>query len=349
MSAAHNTVVVDAKNQLVRFGVPETEPLQVQLNPRKGSVVGTTTAWAAGDTVKLIRAEGPALVQTTALQQFERSLLLVDLSPQDSYILDIFRVTGGHDHAKFMHGYFGTVSATGIPLTPMVDFGPETQMRNFRGGTPIPGWQVDWKIADRYHYLPPGAEVHLRYTDLTNETQAALAESWLIERGHETWVPSLLVRRQGATTEQLASTFVAILEPYTDRTKIKTISRINLETETGQTADEANVGVIVQQASGRSDLLIAAATGPLNSAERRLVQPGWAVSTDADFCLIRRDPNNEIEYLFLSGGRNLQVGDLQLTLTPGTSLFEARIKAGKLVVLRGTPSDVLSFRLHPSE
>ncbi|NBR09992.1 MAG: hypothetical protein EBT98_10190, partial [Opitutaceae bacterium] len=98
-----------------------------------------------------------------------------------------------------------------------------------------------------------------------------------------------------------------------------------------------------------SDLLIAAATGSLNSAERRLVQPGWAVSTDADFCLIRRDANNEIEYLFLSGGKTLQVGDLQLTLTPGTSLFEARIKAGKLVVLRGTPSDVLSFRLHPSE
>jgi hypothetical protein len=159
----------------------------------------------------------------------------------------------------------------------------------------------------------------------------------------------LLVRRQGATTEQLASTFVAILEPYTDRTKIKTISRINLQTETGQTADEANVGVIVQQASGKSDLLIAAATGPLNSAPRRLVQSDWAVATDADFCLIRRAANNEIEYLFLSGGTNLQAGDMQLTLTPGSSLFEARIKAGKLVILRGTPDNVLSFRLHPNE
>ena len=106
---------------------------------------------------------------------------------------------------------------------------------------------------------------------------------------------------------------------------------------------------MVRQASGRSDLLIAAATGLPSSAQRRLVQPDWAVSTDADFCLIRRDTNNEIEYLFLSGGRNLQVGDLQLKLTPGTSLFEARIAAGKLVMLRGTPSDVLSFRLHPNQ
>ena len=349
MTAAHNTVVVDAKNQLTRLGIPETEPLQVQLNPRKGSVLGTTTAWVAGEVVKLIRAEGPALVQTTVLQKFERSLLLIDISLEDSYLLDIFRVTGGHDHAKFMHGYFGTVSATGIPLNPLVDFGPETQMRNFRGGTPTLGWQVDWKIEDRYRYLPPGAEVHLRYTDLTSGTQAALAESWLIERGHETWVPSLLVRRQGDPTRKLASTFAAILEPYTDRTKIKTISRISLLTETGQTADESNVGVMIQQANGRSDLLIAAATGLPSSAQRRLIQPAWAVSTDADFCLIRRDANNEIEYLFLSGGRNLQVGDLQLTLTPGTSLFEARIEAGKLVMLRGTPSDVLSFRLHPNQ
>jgi hypothetical protein len=222
-------------------------------------------------------------------------------------------------------------------------------MRNFRGGTPTPGWQVDWKIEDRYRYLPPGAEVHLRYTDLTSGTQAALAESWLIERGHETWVPSLLVRRQGDPTRKLASTFAAILEPYTDRTKIKAISRISLLTETGQTADESNVGVMIQQVSGRSDLLIAAATGLPSSAQRRLVQPDWAVSTDADFCLIRRDANNEIEYLFLSGGRNLQVGDLQLTLTPGTSLFEAKIAAGKLVMLRGTADDVLSFRLHPNE
>ena len=106
---------------------------------------------------------------------------------------------------------------------------------------------------------------------------------------------------------------------------------------------------MIQQANGRSDLLIAAATGLPSSAQRRLIQPAWAVSTDADFCLIRRDANNEIEYLFLSGGRNLQVGDLQLTLTPGTSLFEARIKAGKLVMLRGTADDVLSFRLHPNE
>jgi hypothetical protein len=80
-----------------------------------------------------------------------------------------------------------------------------------------------------------------------------------------------------------------------------------------------------------------------------LVQPNWAVATDADFCLIRRDANNEVEYLFLSGGTNLQAGDMQLTLTPGTSFFEASIKAGKLAILRGTPDKVLSFRLHPNE
>ena len=123
MTAAHNTVVVDGKNQFARFGQPETEPLQVQLNPLKGQVRGQTTAWANGAKVQLIRASGPELVQSTALRQYERSLLLVELSPEDSYVLDVFRVTGGRDHAKFLHGYFGDATATGLELQPMADFG----------------------------------------------------------------------------------------------------------------------------------------------------------------------------------------------------------------------------------
>ena len=348
MTAAHNTVVVDAKNQLASFGVPETEALKVQLNPRKGSVVGATSAWAAGEKVKLIRAAGPALVQTTALQQFERSLLLVDLSVQDSYVLDIFRVTGGHDHTKFLHVYFGAASATGLPLSPLPDFGHGTQMRNFRGGAAPAGWQVDWKIEDRYGYLAPGSDVHLRYTDLTAATQVALAESWLIAQGQETWVPSLMVRRQTTPTEKLASTFVALLEPYSESSKIESIRRVSLQTETGQVADQANVGVTVTQPNGKSDLVIAAAT-PLSSPDRRLSQSTWGVSTDADFCLIRRNADQVIEYVFLVGGKYLQAGDLELTLQQATTLFEARIEAGKLVIVQGDSTAVQTFRVHSTQ
>ncbi len=339
MTAAHNTVVVDGKNQFARFGQPETEPLQVQLNPLKGQVRGQTTAWANGAKVQLIRASGPELVQSTALRQYERSLLLVELSPEDSYVLDVFRVTGGRDHAKFLHGYFGDATATGLELQPMADFGHGTQMRNFRGGSPLPGWQVDWKADDRYGYLPIGTEVHLRYTDLTLHTQAALAESWLLYndagKNREAWVPSLLVRRQTATAQSLSSTFVALLEPYAGRSKLKAITRLALQTAAGGEAGDAHVAVAVEQADGKTDMLVASADFPPDATHRVLVQPDWSFATDAAFCMVRRDPAGLIEHLFMSRGSFLKCGGVHLELERDTVMFEAAVRDGKVVILHG--------------
>jgi hypothetical protein len=351
MTAAHNTIVVDGKNQFARFGQPETEPLQVQLNPLKGQVRGQTTAWANGAEVQLIRASGPALVQSTTLQQYERSLLLVNLSPEDSYVLDVFRVTGGRDHAKFLHGYFGDATATGLELQPMADFGHGTQMRNFRGGSPLPGWQVDWKVDDRYGYLPIGTEVHLRYTDLTRHTQAALAESWLMYHdageNREAWVPSLLVRRQTATAQPLASTFVALLEPYAGRSNLKAITRLKLLTAAGGDAGDAHVAVAVEQADGKTDMLVASADFPPDAPRRVLVQPDWSFATDAEFCMVRRDAVGLIEHLFLSRGSFLKCGGMHLELEPDIDLFEAEVRDGKLVILHGAPQDVRKSSLGP--
>jgi hypothetical protein len=349
MTAAHNTVVVDGKNQMLRGGGPETEPLLVQLNPQKGLVRGRTTAWAVGEQVKLIRASGPDLVQTTAMRQYERSLLLVDVSAEDCYLLDVFRVAGGRDHAKFLHGYFGQATATGLALEPLPDFGADTQMRHFRGGTPEPGWQVDWKIADRYHYLPEGTAVHLRHTDLTRHAQAALAETWLVYpdagQGRETWVPSLMVRRQ-AEAAPLTSTFVSVLEPYTGQSNLKHITRLPLQTEAGADAGDTQVAVAVEQANGKTDLLVVAAPGNnANAAGRRLRQADWDLVTDAGFCLIRRDQAGQIEHIFLSQGKYLQCGGVVLEFAKDSELFEAAIQDGKLVILRGDARDIKAMAL----
>jgi len=344
MTAAHNTVVVDGKNQSLHFGEQETAPLQEQLNPLKGNVRGRTTAWALGDVVKVVRASGPDLVQTTPLQRYERSLLLVDLSADDSYVLDVFRVAGGHDHARFLHGYFGTATATGLALQPLPDFGHDTQMRNFRGGPTAPGWQVDFKIDDRYHYLPAGTDVHLRVTDLTRQAQAALAESWLVYPdagvGRETWIPSLLVRRQdpGAT---LSSTFVALLEPYAGRSNLRAVTRLPLRATTGAAADDRDVAVAVQQENGRTDLLVAAsADSAAGAGTRVLVQPEWQLSTDAEFCLVRRGAGGEIEHVFLANGKSLTCGRLRVELREVTPRFEAVVRDGRLEVLHGDAGKV---------
>lgn len=323
-TAAHNTVVVDGKDQTPVLDGPETEPLAIQLNPQKGLVRGRTTAWSDGAQVKLIATSAPNVVSTTKLQHYDRGLLLVDISEEDSYVLDIFRVAGGRDHARMLHPNFGPVTVTGLELAPQAKFGgDEVQMRNFRGGKPEKGWQVDWKVEDPCGLLPVDADVHLRCTDLTTGVQAMLAETWLASKhggaNHEGWLNSLVVRRQASGDELLDSTFVAVMEPYEGQSNIASIRRLPLQTESGEDAGDANVAVVVSLIDGREDLLIAA---DVDGERMTLSQPDWNCTTDADFCVIRRSATGGIDHVVLHGGSYVQCGDQRVTLPAGSAWVE---------------------------
>jgi hypothetical protein len=102
----------------------------------------------------------------------------------------------------------------------------------------------------------------------------------------------------------------------------------------GAVADDSHIAVRVKHADGKMDLIMAAPA--TNSAHAsKLVQPDWAVTTDSSLCLLRRDTAGHIEYLFMSGGTVLQCGGFQVEPDASAGLFEAEIKNGKLVVLRG--------------
>lgn len=322
-TAAHNTVVVDGKDQTPVRLEPETEPLAIQLNPQKGLKGGRTTAWADGAEVKLMAASGPELVSTTELQRYERALLLVDVSADDSYLLDIFHVAGGRDHARLLHPNFGPATVTGLELSPQPKFGgDEVQMRNFRGGIPQPGWSVDWKIVDPCGLLPADSDVHLRCTDLTTGAQAMMAETWHASQhsgaNHEGWLNSLVLRRQSEAAP-LTSTFVAVLEPYKDRSNVRTIRRVSLQTAVGTPAGDSFVAVVVTLTDGREDLLIANDTA---AGRLTVTQPDWACTTDADYCVIRRDASGEIVRVFLHGGSFAQCGEQRVNLPADSSWIE---------------------------
>jgi hypothetical protein len=202
-------VTVDGKRQKSSAG-PREERAGYE-----GLPAGKVTLWADGKQFHAVRASGPEMIEGS---RYERTVALVDVSDSDSYIFDLFRVAGGSDHAKFLRSHFGTITTTSLTLKPAPDYGHNTQMRNFQeDAAPQPGWSVDWKIADRYHYLPDGTDVHLRYTDLTTGAQAYTAESWIDTSGigdvDGSWIPTVLTRRQ-AQNGPLASTFVGIVEPY---------------------------------------------------------------------------------------------------------------------------------------
>jgi hypothetical protein len=325
-SPAHNTVVVDGADH--------------------GNGGGKTTLWANGREFRAIRASGP---EPVGVQQFERTAALVDVSERDAYILDVFRVVGGKDHAKFTGSYFGKVTTQGLSLRPAPDYGYDTLMRKFMAdAAPQPGWSVDWKLDDPRKYLPEGSDVHLRYTDLTTDAQASLAEAWIamgISSEEDAWIPRIMVRRTSAKAP-LASTFVSIIEPYERSSSISQIRRLPLETADHLPYPDANVALEVRLADNRQDLLISAdVENPLRAtpsiaASGALVQRDWDVRLDGEMCMVRKDGGGNVQHIVLCRGASLSVGDLQVRMKRDVDFIEIRFDGKTARVASGNHEDI---------
>ncbi|MDW8322057.1 MAG: heparinase II/III family protein [Armatimonadota bacterium] len=278
-SQAHNTVVVDGKTQ--------------------STGDGTCTLWCIQEPVQVVRASASKVY---GIPQYERTVILVDISPQHFYVLDIFRVGGGSVHDRFLHGYFGRVEANGA-LTP-ASTPPEhttTLMRQFMrvalpdAQTPL---RVDWHVEDRFNYLPKGKQITLRCIDLTTESEPFLCEGWVAISGfsstEEAWIPRLMVRRHGSAP--LASTFVAVLAPFEGKTcPVKAARRLPLHTSGGQPYGKNQVAVEVNLANGDTDLIIAMDVEnalritPSFRQHKQAIQRDWGVSNQSDILFVRKD------------------------------------------------------------
>lgn len=243
-AAAHNTVVVDGKDQSGKGYDASGRPV---------SIAGLTTLWAAGQAVHGVCASSADMYDICT--QYERTVFLVDVSENDFYLLDVFRVVRGSDHAKFTHSHFGTVSTQRLTLQPAEPYGFDTQTREFRfDPSPPPVWGVNWRIEDRYELLPPGKGVHFRYLDLTTAAEAWLCEAW-VATGHsdynkeEAWIPYVMTRRRSAEGP-LASTFVAVMEAYENTPNVAAVRRLPLVTDEGASYPDAHVAVEVTHTDG---------------------------------------------------------------------------------------------------
>jgi oligo-alginate lyase len=309
MSAAHNTVVVDGKSSV--------------------TAAGKTTLWADGDAFRAIRADGPELIGG---KQFERTLAMVDISDRDFYALDVFRVTGGSDHARFMHSHFGEATATGLNLHPAPDYGHDTQMRSFRiDPAAQPGWSVDWKVEDHYRLLKSPRDIHMRMTDLTTGADAGIAEGWISVGGYnateEVWIPRVMVRCTGSAP--LTSAFVGVLQPYEGQPAITSIRRLPLKSD-------ADVAVEITLADGRRDLLIA------QQATGNEVTVG-DIRTDAELLLVRRDASGAVQRIAICHGRAVTLGGFTLRLKRAVDFLEVLIEGGVAKVAAGSKDDVESL------
>jgi hypothetical protein len=286
---SHNTVVVDGKNH--------------------AEAGGETTLWNDTAPFQVIQTSGPEMIDGG---RFERTVVMVDVSDSDFYLLDVFRVAGGHDHAKFMHSHFGTLTPTGLNLEAGEDYGYGTFMRDFRvDRSPAPGWFVDWDIEDRLGYLPENTEVHLRYTDLTRDAEAHLCEAWIAtgnyQSTNDTWIPRVMVRRKNAEAE-LESTFVSIIEAYGAKSCIARIRRLSVTDVAGKELSDAFAAVEITLTDGRCDLIVSSDVPSGGEAPRLTVQD-WDLETDAALCVVRKDKAGNPKDAIICKGSYVSVGD----------------------------------------
>lgn len=311
-TAAHNTVVMDGKN----------------LNDAQGE----TTFLADGEMFHAIRVSAPDMIDGA---RFERTLCLIDLSPEDFYVLDIFRVKGGTDHAKFTHSHFGTVTANGLKLAPGKDYGQGTLMRNFQiDSEAAPGWWVDWTIEDRYGLLPEPRDLHFRYTDVTEDALAGLAEGWVVAGGYssldETWIPRVMVRRK-SDKAPLESTFVSVLEPYEGSPTVLSVERIPIMTN-GEPAE--GVAVRVDRGEAGRDILILRNSEATDSKKQpKIYQSDSNLSFNGDLCFVRMNQPGRIERIVAMGGTQLLVGNVMLVDANEMGFREAKLEGDRMVTV----------------
>jgi hypothetical protein len=326
-SLAHNTVVVDGKDTRVAGG--------------------TTTWWADGAVFHGIQASCPALVGGS---QYERTAILVDTSDRDSYVLDVFRVAGGTDHARFVRSHFGTLTTRGVPADPAALFPGVPHMRRWQGGAATPGWSADWKVNNAYQLTGVPAEVHVRHTDLTADAEAYTGETWVsVSRSGwasgEAWVPHVVVHRRAASGP-LKSTFVSLVDVYEEAPHAASVRRLPLKLAEGRPAAEGHVALEIRLADGRRDLFVSqdpAAITP-GHAPATLAEPESGLAFAGQACLARFDAAGRLAGLCLAGADALSIGDLSVRVAGGAEYVELALGGDDAGVLRGDAASVKVVR-----
>ncbi|MEW6237940.1 MAG: heparinase II/III family protein [Candidatus Omnitrophota bacterium] len=305
-TAAHDAVVVDGKNQ----------------SPGKGK----TTLWGAGKKFDVVRVSAPEIIKG---EVYERTIAKVDISERDFYLLDLFDVKGGQEHAFFLSSNFAKVETQGLKLETPIDYGHETQTRNFLADLkPSRGWSVDWNLEDRSGAEPVKTNVHLRYTSLTPNAEAALGECWIdfsnTFGGKEEWIPRLMIRRQ-SVSETLSSHFIGVLEPYENESNIKEIS------------NPSENAVIVALADGRRQGFLFS-----HEAKSKSITAGdFNLESDADFCFSSQR-ENRIEHIAISNGQYARGGKTAIKLKRQNPFVEIEFQNGKAMILSGNAGEVES-------
>jgi hypothetical protein len=230
---SHNTVLLDNTRQ-------------------ERSYTGHLTLFKVSPGVQVVEAKSDMVYPYATL--YKRTVCMIDISEEAFYIVDFFRAAGAKDYYYSFHGAEGQVHVEGAKLIPQKKgtyAGPNVEYGQFYDGAlnssyngsgfqylhnverdPNPDQVVslDWDIKDSWGVLEEPRDIHLRLTLLCPDGEIALADGIPPQRSQS--VPNslkyMLLHRRAPET--LGTSFVSIIEPYKDKSKIRSISKADPRT-----------------------------------------------------------------------------------------------------------------------
>jgi hypothetical protein len=270
---AHNLVVVDESEQLTKDRLGSLHLFDVTPN------------------VKVIECSSRAYAQTDL---YRRTCILIDHGEHGSYLVDIFRVSGGTRHDYVFHGPVPHFQLDGIALQSSGEDGPYN-IRNIQRGSSTDPWALRWQM---------DPEVTFSAWALAGDgEEIIIGEGW----GERGWdgranppekcvdIPYVIRRRSGT---ELASTFVSIFEVTRDRQLVMGLNQLN--------APEGVTALEVETTTG-TDVILAS----LTAGQRNVLSSRGPLDSDGRITVVTD------QSLYLVEGQSARIGEHQIKLDQG--------------------------------
>lgn len=270
---AHNLVVVDGENQAAR---DRTSTLEL---------------FAVAPGIEVVQASANAYAQCS---QYRRTCALVQLPGDNSYAVDIFRVTGGalHQYCLNCHnagaGEFTLADLETEPEEGMIAPGSlRWGMTNLRVARPTGMWRARWHEG--------GVGLDLLMATPLDRLVVTDAPGWRSNKGSQLNAPPITEVVAERTGADLASTFCAVLSPWEgEGSPVLAMREVHPEPDDGTA-----VAVVVELEGGRTDWVISALDdrprdyGPVTMAGR--------------FGFVSLGPDGALRAAYLHEGTELRV------------------------------------------
>ena len=249
---------------------------------------------------------------------YRRTCLMIDISPQDCYMVDVFRVRGGKEHWQSWHGPAVPPVYEGPPLVqqakgtlagedveyntkrpgpdgkPLLDY--LAMFANVRRGAVNAPYSLDYDCGGE-------RKVHVRVTGLPDtETELVLADGRAPSQPDDYAITYSFACRKGDSL--LTSQYLTVIEPYSDTRLVQRIERFDLDGKAIAGYRPAGIRV----ATGEIEDTILSTGIPDGAAKL-----GDEIALRGDVGMIRRR-DGRVDRLFLSSGTVLMAGDASIGL-----------------------------------